>query len=124
MRRREREPGLHCKRLMKHSGGSGILGALPSTKHHFLHSQHILLLYFCDQSCLALVVTTSSGLKPVLRPVSAGKRRYIPEERAFVVYIDRDRIVWLPTGFSKSIYLKTLLSVFDYKLGLASAQWK
>ena len=85
---------------------------LLSTKRHFLH---ILLLYFYDQSCLALAVTTSSGLKPVLHHVSAGGISPKGEQKDAI-----RRLHW-QRSFSVAAYWiqqeQALLSVFDYKLG-------
>ena len=46
------------------------------------------------------------------------------EQAILAVYGGKDVFVWLPTGFGKSVCFQTLPFVFDYKLGLLSAEKK
>ena len=61
-------------------------------------------------------------MKLVLRLVNAVESRYIAEEeQKGAIYDSSNVFVWLPTGFRIN---HSFLSIFDYNMGLTSAQWK
>ena len=68
----------------------------------------------------ALGLTTATTEAPLtVEALKDEQRRAIK-----AVYDGMDVFVWLPTGFGKSVCFQALPFVFDYKLGLVSAEKK
>ena len=121
MHRRGGEPGIHC--IAVQTGFPGIPWApfftvLSRITHGWM------TLYLVKSAYKAIVVFNGDGLAlkllgSILRFSSA---RYAPavtkeqKQAIHAIYSGSDVFVWLPTEFGKSVCLKTLPFVFDFKL--------
>ena len=65
----------------------------------------------------------ASGVSYALSCLKMDKMEFKPKqvEAIRLVYEHKDAIVWLPTGYGKSICFQILLYLFDFKLGCISA---